>query len=152
MVERHGYNMKLAQTLNILLVTIFHDVLDIERKFLITDKFKDITVNDIHVIEAIGLHASRQSSFVAGRLEVTMGTLTKAIDGLTAKGYVNRRRSMEDKRVVLLSLTKKGEEAYHHHAVFHKNLVQAVIEQLNEEEQRIFTKALGGLIKYLKSL
>ena len=42
------------ETLNELLVTLFRDVMDIEQKVIITPEFKDITNNDMHVIEAIG--------------------------------------------------------------------------------------------------
>ena len=142
--------MSLDQTLNTLLVSLFKDIMDIEQKSLITEEYKDITVNDMHVIEAVGLDDPKPSSVVAKKLAVTMGTLTKSVDGLTDKGYVNRERSTEDKRVVLLSLTKRGEAAYHHHAKFHKNMIDAVVAQLDEEERDILTKALGSLAGYLK--
>ena len=81
-----------------------------------------------------------------------MGTLTKAIDGLNEKGYVNRERSLQDKRVVLLSLTEKGEAAYHHHAMFHRNMIQALISQIDQEEKEILTKTLEDLMNFLKNL
>lgn len=143
-------NMSLDQTLNTLLVSLFRDIMDIEQKSLITEEFKDITVNDMHVIEAVGLDNKKPSSAVAKKLAVTMGTLTKAVDGLTEKGYVNRERSVEDKRVVLLSLTERGEAAYHHHAGFHKDMISAVVAQLDEEEREILTKSLGSLAGYFK--
>ncbi len=143
--------MSLDQTLNTLLVSLFHDILDIEEESLITEEYKDITVNDMHVIEAIGIEEPRPSSVVAKKLDVTMGTLTKAIDGLTAKNYVNRERSTEDKRVVLLSLAEKGRAAYHHHALFHRDMIKAVMRQLDEDERVVLTKSLEDLIKYLKN-
>lgn len=142
----------LNQTLNTLLVSLFHDILDIEEDSLITEDFKDITVNDMHVIEAIGVEEPKPSSAVAKKLDITMGTLTKSIDGLTNKNYVNRERSTEDKRVVLLSLTPKGIDAYHHHAGFHKDMIKAVMGQLEEDEIAVLTKSLEELIKYLKTM
>lgn len=142
--------MSLDQTLNTLLVSLFKDIMDIEQKSLITEEYKDITVNDMHVIEAVGMEEAKPSSAVAKKLAVTTGTLTKSVDGLTDKGYVNRERSTEDKRVVLLSLTPKGEGAYRHHALFHKNMIDAVINQLDGEEREILTKSLGSLAGYLK--
>lgn len=144
--------MNLDQTLNTLLVSLFHDILDIEEKSLITEEFKDITVNDMHVIEAIGLDEPQASSVVARRLDITMGTLTKAIDGLNEKGYVNRERSLQDKRVVLLSLSEKGEAAFHHHAMFHREMVQALISQIDQEEKEILTKTLEDLMNFLKNI
>ncbi|MBR5801061.1 MAG: winged helix DNA-binding protein [Lachnospiraceae bacterium] len=143
--------MSLDQTLNTLLVSLFRDILDIEEGSLITEEYRDITVNDMHVIEAIGISEPKPSSVVAKKLDITMGTLTKAIDGLTNKLYVNRERSTEDKRVVLLSLTEKGKRAFHHHATFHQNMIDAVMGQLDEEERVVLTKSLEDLIKYLKA-
>lgn len=144
--------MNLDQTLNTLLVSLFHDIMDIEEKSLIVDEFSDITVNDMHVIEAIGMEEPRPSSVVAKSLDITMGTLTKAIDGLNEKGYVNRERSTQDKRVVLLSLTKKGEKAFDHHAEFHRSMIKSVIAQLSLEEREILGKTLEDLNKFLRSL
>jgi len=144
--------MNLDQTLNTLLVSLFHDILDIEEKSLIVDEFSDVTVNDMHVIEAIGMEEPRPSSVVAKNLDITMGTLTKAIDGLTDKGYVNRERSTQDKRVVLLSLTKKGEKAFDHHAEFHRNMIKSVIAQLSMEEREVLGKTLEDLTRFLRSL
>ena len=45
-------------TFNEILVTLFNDIMDIEEKAVITEDFKDITNNDMHVIEAIGLNLS----------------------------------------------------------------------------------------------
>lgn len=45
-------------------------------------------------------------------MDVTTGTLTKAMDGLTEKGYAVRERSKQDKRVVWVYLTDKGKAAY----------------------------------------
>ena len=49
-------------------------------------------------------------SAVAKSLSVTVGTLTIAMNHLVKKGYVERRRSEEDRRVVLVSLSEKEKE------------------------------------------
>ena len=94
------------------LVNLFQEIMDIEEKALITSEFKDISVNDMHILEAIGVNSARNMSSVAKTLSVTVGTLTIAINSLVKKGYVNRVRSEEDRRVVLISLTKKGHLPY----------------------------------------
>lgn len=142
--------MDLEKQLNTLLVTLFQDILDIEEKALITEEFRDITLNDMHVIEAIGIEGPRTSSAVAKTLSVTMGTLTKAIDRLVKNGYVLRERSEEDKRLVLLSLKEKGVEAYEHHQKFHQDMVKAVVKQFTKEEAEDLAKTLRGLIGYFR--
>ena len=42
-------------TFNHILVSLFNEIMDIEEKAIITESFQDITNNDMHVIEAIGI-------------------------------------------------------------------------------------------------
>ena len=41
--------------LNEILVRLFRSIMDVEEKAIITREFQDITNNDMHVIEAIGI-------------------------------------------------------------------------------------------------
>ena len=133
------------------LVNLFQEIMDIEEKALITSEFKDISVNDMHILEAIGVNSARNMSSVAKTLSVTVGTLTIAINSLVKKGYVNRVRSEEDRRVVLISLTKKGENANTHHMKFHDGMIQALMKDLDEEQQKILVKSLLNLRKFFDS-
>lgn len=143
--------MERYQTINDVLVTLFHDIMDIEGKALITDEFKDLTMNDMHVIEAIGLEEPKNMSAVAKALSVTVGTLTISINSLVKKAYVERVRSVQDRRVVLLSLTEKGRRAFEHHRQFHEDMVHAVMDHLEDEEMDALVKALGKLQGYFHS-
>ena len=100
--------MDREELLNQLLVMTFNEIMDAENRELITGAFKEISINDVHIIEAVGIAEPRNMSTVAKKMSVTVGTLTTAINNLVKKGYVSRIRSAEDKRVVLLSLTEKG--------------------------------------------
>lgn len=140
--------MESDKTLNTLLVTLFREIMNIEQDALISGEFVDITINDMHVIEAIGLGEPSPSSVVAKKLSVTMGTLTKSIDRLTRTGYVLRERSEEDKRLVLLSLTGRGERAYRHHRQFHEEMIRAAMGQFNKTEAAILIQSLEGLVDY----
>ena len=94
--------------LNAMLVKLFHTVMSREEKAIITEEFKDITNNDMHIIDAVGIAEPRSMSMVAKSLSVTMGTLTTNMNSLEDKGYIVRERSKTDKRVVLVVLTAKG--------------------------------------------
>ena len=84
--------------LNEVLVRLFRDIMDIEEKAIITSEYQDITNNDMHVIEAIGIGAPKNMSAIAKELSVTVGTLTIAMNSLVKKGYVVRERGQEDRR------------------------------------------------------
>ena len=51
--------------LNEVLVRLFRDIMDIEEKAIITSEYQDITNNDMHVIEAIGIGAPKNMSAIA---------------------------------------------------------------------------------------
>lgn len=143
--------MNSAETINDVLVNLFNEIMDIEERALITTEYKDVSVNDMHVIEAVGIGAARSMSAVAKSLSVTVGTLTIAMNHLVKKGYVERRRSEEDRRVVLVSLSEKGERAYHHHRMFHEKMVMAVMKDLNPQETEALTEALLKLQDFFRN-
>lgn len=142
--------MDADKTLNDILVKLFNDLMDIEDKCLITGEFRNISNNDMHVIEAVGMEEPRSMTEVARRLNITTGTLTKSMDALVKKKYVVRNRSEEDKRVVKLSLTELGERAYEHHARFHQNMIDDIKGQLDDGETRVLIATLGKLVAYFQ--
>jgi len=141
---------KLYGTLNELLVKLFNDILQIEEQCLKDERFKDLSITEIHVIEAIGTDGERNMSSVARDLDVTIGTLTMSINNLVKKGYVKRERSEEDRRIVLISLTEKGKGAYTSHANFHKEMIETTIAKLTDPEKEVLVAALENINVYFK--
>ena len=139
------------ETLNEDLVSLFRDVNDIEQKAIIISEFSDITNNDMHVIDAIGIDRPKNMSSIARELSVTVGTLTISVNSLVKKGYVVRNRSSEDRRVVFISLSEKGVKAYYHHKKFHEQMIDSVVKELTEEELEALVKALTKLNTWFRS-
>lgn len=144
--------MDTYQTLNDILVNLFRDITHLEQKALATGEFKDMSMNDMHIIEAIGEDGCKSMSTVAKILSVTVGTLTIAINGLVKKGYVSRTRSDEDRRVVLLNLSEKGLRAFRHHRDFHDGMIRGILKDLSGEEQQVLEKALRNLRGFFNSI
>ncbi|HHZ00072.1 MAG TPA: MarR family winged helix-turn-helix transcriptional regulator [Sedimentibacter sp.] len=136
------------ETVNEILVRLFANILDIEEKCLKIGEFADLSITEMHVIDNIGLTSERTMSDTAKAVKVTSGTLTTAIDNLIKKGYVERRRSSEDRRVVKIRLTERGREAYKSHEDFHKDLVTSALEQLNSQEEELLIKVLTNIDKF----
>lgn len=143
--------MNINHMLNEVLVRLFRNINVIEERAICTGEYKDVTANDMHVIEAIDMEEARNMSSVARSLGVTTGTLTIAVNSLVKKGYVERARSEEDRRVVLVSLSEKGKKAYLHHRQFHEQMIEAIVEELSEEEQAVLEKALVKLDRFFRS-
>ena len=137
-------------TINDILVNLFNEILKLEEEAIITDEFKDITNNDMHIIEAVGLSGENTMSVVAKKLGITAGSLTTSVNSLVNKKYVIRQRSEEDRRVVFLKLTEKGKRAYEHHREYHRQMTEAVISRLDEAEVPILIKTLTGLSEFFR--
>lgn len=133
------------RALNDVLVDLFNDIMDIEQDAIITGEFRDITNNDMHIIEAVGIGEPQNMSSIAKKMSVTMGTLTTSMNNLVKKDYVLRERSEADRRVVYIRLTKKGVRAYHHHAAFHREMIDAVVKGMDEREKQVLITALVQL-------
>lgn len=136
--------------LNDVLVNLFRDIMELEEQAIITQEYQDITNNDMHVIEAIGVGEPKNMSTIAKQLSVTVGTLTIAMNSLVKKGYVIRERGKEDRRVVYISLSEKGLRAYRHHEEFHRQMIEAVLENLTEDETESLVKALAKLERWFR--
>ena len=143
--------MNTDETLNAVLVLIFQNLIEIEGKCLITEEFSDMTMNDMHIVEAIGTEKAKRSSDVAKLMSVTTGTLTRAVDGLVEHGYVVRTRGEKDKRVVFLTLTERGKRAYERHKQFHAEMIANAKATLSEEELAILIRALKQLNDYFRN-
>ena len=104
--------MDAYRAINEILVHLFNEIWELEEKAVITDEYKDITNNDMHIIEAVGLGKGNNMTAIAKKLKITVGSLTTSMNSLVNKKYVVRERSAEDRRVVNIRLTKKGERAY----------------------------------------
>lgn len=138
------------ETINDILINLFNEILKLEEEAIITDEFKDITNNDMHIIEAVGLSGENTMSVVAKKLGITAGSLTTSVNSLVNKKYVTRQRSEEDRRVVFLKLTEKGKRAYEHHREYHRQMTEAVISRLDENEVPVLIKTLTGLSDFFR--
>ena len=138
------------ENINKLVVNIFNNIMQEEESALIVGEFKNISVNDMHIIEAIGMDEPKNMSKIASILNMTVGTLTIAINNLLKKGYVVRRRSEKDRRVVFISLSELGERAYEHHKRYHKTIVKRLTEDLDDEEVVVLQKALSHMSEKLE--
>ena len=139
---------KAYDTFNDVLVNLFNEIMDIEARAIITPEFKDITNNDMHVIEAVGIGEPRNMSAVAN---LSSPNAAYKVNNLVKKGYIERVRSKEDRRVVLVSLTEKGKKAYQHHKRFHEEMIQSLLKGLSDQEINTLVTALTNLREFFRN-
>lgn len=141
-------NMNLV---NAQLVRVFNDILRIEETELKKSSFSDLSIKEMHTIEAIGMGDNKTTGEVARELSVTVGTLTVAVNNLVKKGYVDRLRSDKDRRIVRLMLTNRGRLFFRAHQYFHKKMVGAALDDMSIEEKQALFKGLQSLHNFLKN-
>lgn len=140
-----------SRMVNDLLVHLYNNILAIEEQAMTGGPFADTSMTEVHTIAAIGLGEPRSMSELAKALHVTTGTLTVGIRNLVKKGYVERFRTEEDKRVVKVGLTKEGRRLCRLHDHFHAAMAQSVLEELSEEETKLLLHALEKLSVFMQT-
>ena len=136
--------------LNKLLVQLFNDILQIEKNAMNNTEFKDLSITEIHTIEAIGKEGNRTMGEIANDLRITVGNLTTAINRLIKKGYVERKRIEEDRRVVVVYLTESGKKVFDEHTLFHKEMIDEVAKNFEDYELKVLTKALSKVSEFFE--
>ncbi len=141
---------KRAKIINDALVRAYDGVLKVEQAALKRSRFHDLSVAEIHTIQAIGASHAKSMSEVAAKLGVRMATLTVCITKLVRKGYVLRRRDDTDRRVVLIELTHTGKVADRMHAIYHSKMIRYTLADMSEAEQDVLVKALDKLSDFFE--
>lgn len=140
---------KAERLINDLLVDSFNKITAIEKDALKKGPLNDLTINELHAIEAIGLEGGTMTE-TAKKLNVTVGTLTTMVNHLVKKEYVERVSNEEDRRIVKLMLTRKGKLGYRLHDRFHYVMIKNMLADINESEYEILIRALGALDRFIK--
>ncbi len=135
-----------SQELNQLLIGAYRDVGKLEANMLHTVGGMQLSIGELHLLEAVG---GRQEGVPLGelaqRIEVTPPTATVAVNKLVQKGYVVKTKSAEDKRSVIITLTRTGRKLNAAHRYFHLQMVRNIEKLLTPEER-------AGMLHGLRTL
>lgn len=135
--------------INELLVDIFNRILAIEgeelRKSGVT-----LSMNEVHVLEAVQLVEEPSMSLIAQKLGITVGSLTTSVNTLYQKGFVSRYRLPEDRRKVLIKLEENALEVLKVHQIYHDKMIDAIFEDLKVNEDEVLINSLSKVASYFR--
>lgn len=117
--------------------------------------FSSPTNLSAHQLYFLRFLAQRQSctpSDVAREFGITLAAVTGFIDRLQKQGLVFRRHSETDRRLVLLYLTKKGEESLQEFALVRREKLAKLRQNLGAETVNYLQAGLKTLIEGLNSV
>lgn len=135
--------------INELLVDIFNRILSIEGEELKKQGIK-LSMTEVHVLEAVDVVEEPNMTNISGKLGVTIGSATTAINTLVQKGYVRRYMDESDRRKVLIALEKPSIQVLKVHDLFHKKMIDSIFEDLNIEEDEVLIASLKKVSSYFK--
>ena len=140
-----------SQQLNEFFVHVFNKILSFEEQALSRTGCPDLSVRELHVIEAVSDLARlgrNTMSAIAEALSMAVSSLTTAVNVLVRKAYLRRESSQQDRRMVYVCLTDKGAQAEAQHRAFHERMIASVSEQLTDEQWQTLLKSLDVLGRF----
>ena len=135
---------------NDFLVNTFRSILKVEERVLQNEKCRNLSISELHLIEKIGKQSALTVTQIAEKLNITLPSVTAAINKLCLKGYVKKERSLEDRRTVWVTLTDAGREVEAIHEKFHKELVMAIAASFDENEREDLLNMVKKLDHFFK--
>jgi DNA-binding MarR family transcriptional regulator len=106
------------------------------------DACGDLSEREFLIVTFVGQKQNVKMSDIAEAMSAPMSTLTSIVDKLVDKGYLARYNSIEDRRVVMVTLAKRGNEAHNKFLDQKENLVTKVLLEFSSEEQEEVIKNL----------
>lgn len=117
-------------------------IIKTEEEALAMGDFDDLSRTEMQTLIAIGPYDKLSMSAVADKVGITAGTLTVQIKKLRKKGYVDKTKNKNDKRISELSLTRKGKIAVRLHQRSMRAVMNAITEPLTEEQTEFMAETL----------
>lgn len=135
-----------SQELNALLVETFHAIMQVEEQMLHSSTL-DLSIGELHMIEAIAKDRSQGKTIgdIAQEMDLSMPSVTIAINKLVKKGYVEKYRCQQDARRVFVKVTRQGVRADTAHRFFHEQMIRSVVKEITPAEQEVLLKGVKSL-------
>jgi Transcriptional regulators len=139
-----------CHNLNALLMRAFRSVLKIEEQMLSGMGQYQLSINEMHMLEAIANEANqgRTISELAKALSLKMPSITVAVNKLEKKGLLKKERAAEDGRSVLVTLTELGAKLERIHQRFHESMVKNISRDMDEAEKTALLRGMEKLNLY----
>ncbi|MDI3326524.1 homoprotocatechuate degradation operon regulator HpaR [Pontibacterium granulatum] len=106
-----------------------------------------LTEQQWRVIQALNEYTELESKQLAERCCILSPSLTGIINRLEQQGLIQRRKSPDDQRRVLLSLTDEAKQMFEDVSPRLDARYKAMAEQISEEKLELLNELLGELCK-----
>ncbi|NLC16863.1 MAG: MarR family transcriptional regulator [Clostridiales bacterium] len=140
------------QELNKLLVDTYRSILKVEESTIKSSRILNLSINEMHMLESIAKNEKGVTiSDIAQDLDITLPSVTVAINKLQRKGYVQKIKNSDDGRKVNVVLTKLGKKVNAVHQYFHEQMTKDISREFTKEEKNILLKGVFKLNEFFNS-
>lgn len=115
---------------------------------------EDLSVRELHVIEAVSVLRSQHRNTmaeIAKYLHLSPASLTTAVNTLVRKEYLERDYSPADRRVIFVETTEKGAEANRKYLDFVRQMIWYISRDIDEQTSDTMIEAILKLSEFLES-
>jgi MarR family 2-MHQ and catechol resistance regulon transcriptional repressor len=106
-----------------------------------------LSLGEVRILHSLHESGPVHITKLTGELLVTAGAITSLVDGLEAKGLVERGRRKEDRRVVTIGITSKGEATIKKAIALHKQYIARKFKALSSRQISLLVELLDRLSK-----
>jgi DNA-binding MarR family transcriptional regulator len=108
---------------------------------------EDFDLREHVLLEIVGQRGAVKMSELSSFFFTPLPTMTSIVQRLIEQGYLKRKRSDEDRRIVLISLSSKGVDYYKNHRQEYTSLFQQTVDNISVEELENISKLITKIKK-----
>ncbi|WP_052465263.1 MarR family winged helix-turn-helix transcriptional regulator [Thermotoga profunda] len=127
--------------------SIFDLVLTFSRMLNFNNEIENLRAIELYVLLYVAQRGSQKMSELAQAFSMTKSNITFLVDSLEQKGFVMRSRSNEDRRVVMIELTQKGQQIYKQILSDFSKLIDKVTSQIPSQDLAVMADGFERLSK-----
>ncbi len=107
----------------------------------------EVTESQLDCLRFIAGHKDCTPGDIARGLRISPAAATNLVDRLVRKGLANRQEDQEDRRIVLLSLTPSGTEAFEEISRSEEENFEKILSRLEPGHRDLLLQALDAFVK-----
>ncbi len=100
------------------------------------------------VLELLYHKGSQPLQQIGGKVLMSSGNITYVVDKLEQKQFVQRKASLEDRRLIFAEITDAGKQLIEEAFPKHAEVINQAMDGLADEEKKIASQLLKKLGKY----
>jgi DNA-binding MarR family transcriptional regulator len=129
-----------------ILKMVFELVVNFTNMLPRTKEFEEMNTMELYLFLYVALNGPKKMSELSDVLKTTKSNVTNLVDALERNGYLSRIRSKEDRRVIMVELTKEGERLYRKLLDSFDSLVKDIISKIPQEDLEEFSRGFLKMV------